>query len=214
VSTNIQRQEYPVTRADREMNNGHRGVVVWFTGLSGAGKSTISAALEQELTKRGLHTYSLDGDNIRFGLCRDLGFSADDRAENIRRIGEVAALMLDAGLIVLSAFISPARAHRDAVRTRLPEGCFIEVHVATSLEACEARDVKGLYAKARAGEIKGFTGIDDPYEAPENSELSLDTAGKSVDACVQEVICLLETRNIITFQLREPQLLNVLKNID
>ena len=197
MSTNIQRQDYPVTRSDREMNNGHQGVVVWFTGLSGAGKSTIAAAVEVELNARGLHTYSLDGDNIRFGLCRDLGFSADDRAENIRRIGEVAALMHDAGLIVLSAFISPARAHRDAVRKRLPEGCFIEVHVATSLEACEARDVKGLYAKARAGEIKGFTGIDDPYEAPESAELTLDTVGKSVDACVQEVIRLLETRNII-----------------
>jgi adenylylsulfate kinase len=198
VSTNIQRQEYPVTRADREANNGHRGAVVWFTGLSGAGKSTIAAALETELHARGFHTYSLDGDNIRFGLCRDLGFSADDRAENIRRIGEVAALMLDAGLIVLSAFISPARAHRDAVRNRLPEGRFIEVHVATSLEACEARDVKGLYAKARAGEIKGFTGIDDPYEAPVNAELSMDTAGKTVDACVQEVINLLETKGILS----------------
>lgn len=197
MSANIQRQDYPVTKSDREMNNGHQGVVVWFTGLSGAGKSTIAAAVEVELNARGLHTYSLDGDNIRFGLCRDLGFSADDRAENIRRIGEVAALMHDAGLIVLSAFISPARAHRDAVRKRLPEGCFIEVHVATSLEACEARDVKGLYAKARAGEIKGFTGIDDPYEAPESAELCIDTAGKSVVACVQEVIRLLETRNII-----------------
>lgn len=197
MSSNIQRQDYLVTRSDRERNNGHRGVVVWFTGLSGAGKSTIAAAVEHELTARGLHTYSLDGDNIRFGLCRDLGFSADDRAENIRRIGEVAALMHDAGLIVLSAFISPARAHRDAVRKRLPNGCFIEVHVATSLEACEARDVKGLYAKARAGEIKGFTGIDDPYEAPEQAELTLDTAGRSVDACVQEVIDLLETRGII-----------------
>lgn len=197
MSTNIRRQDYPVTRTDREMNNGHQGVVVWFTGLSGAGKSTIAAAVEVELNARGLHTYSLDGDNIRFGLCRDLGFSADDRAENIRRIGEVAGLMHDAGLIVLSAFISPARAHRDAVRKRLPEGCFIEVHVSTSLEACEARDVKGLYAKARAGEIKGFTGIDDPYEAPESAELCIDTAGKSVVACVQEVICLLETRNII-----------------
>ena len=197
MSENIQRQEYLVNRVERETNNGHRGVVVWFTGLSGAGKSTIAAAVEQELTKRGLHTYSLDGDNIRFGLCQDLGFSANDRAENIRRIGEVAALMLDAGLIVLSAFISPAREHRDAVRKRLPDGCFIEVYVATSLEACEARDVKGLYAKARAGEIKGFTGIDDPYEAPENAELCIDTAGNTVDVCVQEVICLLETRNII-----------------
>ena len=197
MSANIQRQDYPVTRSDREMNNGHQGVVVWFTGLSGAGKSTIAAAAEQELTARGLHTYSLDGDNIRFGLCSDLGFSADDRAENIRRIGEVSALMHDAGLIVLSAFISPAKAHRDAVRARLPEGSFIEVHVATSLEACEARDVKGLYAKARAGEIKGFTGIDDPYEAPESAELTLDTAGKSIDACVQEVIDLLETRGIV-----------------
>jgi adenylylsulfate kinase len=197
MSANIQRQDYPVTRSDRERNNGHRGVVVWFTGLSGAGKSTIAAAAEQELTARGLHTYSLDGDNIRFGLCSDLGFSADDRAENIRRIGEVSALMHDAGLIVLSAFISPAKAHRDAVRKRLPDGCFIEVYVATSLEACEARDVKGLYAKARAGEIKGFTGIDDPFEAPESAELCIDTAGKTVDVCVQEVIRLLEIRNII-----------------
>ena len=202
MSRNIQRQDYPVTRTDREKNNGHQGVVVWFTGLSGAGKSTIAAAVEVELTARGLHTYSLDGDNIRFGLCQDLGFSANDRAENIRRIGEVAALMHDAGLIVLSAFISPARAHRDAVRKRLPEGCFIEVHVATSLEACEARDVKGLYAKARAGEIKGFTGIDDPYEAPESAELCIDTAGKTVDVCVQEVINLLETRSTIPFHLR------------
>ncbi len=197
MGSNLQRQDYPVTRSDREMNNGHLGAVVWFTGLSGAGKSTIAAAVEQELTARGMHTYSLDGDNIRFGLCRDLGFSANDRAENIRRIGEVAALMQDAGLIVLSAFISPAKAHRDAVRARLPEGSFIEVHVATSLEACEARDVKGLYAKARAGEIKGFTGIDDPYEAPESAELTLDTAGKAVDVCVREVVDLLETRNII-----------------
>ncbi len=197
MSSNIQRQDYLVTRSDRERNNGHRGVVVWFTGLSGAGKSTIAAAVEQELTARGMHTYSLDGDNIRFGLCSDLGFSAADRAENIRRIGEVAALMHDAGLIVLSAFISPAKAHRDAVRARLPEGSFIEVHVATPLEACEARDVKGLYAKARAGEIKGFTGIDDPYEAPEQAELTLDTAGRTVDACVQEVIDLLETRGIV-----------------
>jgi len=196
MSTNIQRQDYPVTRLDREQSNGHRGAVVWFTGLSGAGKSTIAAAVEAELTARGLHTYSLDGDNIRFGLCRDLGFTADDRAENIRRIGEVAALMLDAGLIVLSAFISPARAHRDAVRSRLPVGCFVEVHVATSLAECEARDIKGLYAKARAGEIKGFTGIDDPYEAPENAELTLDTAGRTVDACVQDVISLLETKGI------------------
>ncbi len=198
MSTNIQRQDYPVTQLDREQNNGHRGAVVWFTGLSGAGKSTIAAAVEAELTARGLHTYSLDGDNIRFGLCRDLGFTADDRAENIRRIGEVAALMLDAGLIVLSAFISPARAHRDAVRSRLPVGCFVEVHVATSLAECEARDIKGLYAKARAGEIKGFTGIDDPYEAPENAELTLDTAGRTVDACVQEVISLLETKGILS----------------
>lgn len=198
MSTNIQRQDYPVTRLDREQNNGHRGAVVWFTGLSGAGKSTIAAAIEAELTARGLHTYSLDGDNIRFGLCRDLGFTADDRAENIRRIGEVAALMLDAGLIVLSAFISPARAHRNAVRSRLPVGCFFEVHVATSLAECEARDIKGLYAKARAGEIKGFTGIDDPYEAPDNAELTLDTAGRTVDACVQEVISLLETKGILS----------------
>jgi len=198
MSINIQRQDYSVTRLDREQNNGHRGAVVWFTGLSGAGKSTIAAAVEAELTARGLHTYSLDGDNIRFGLCRDLGFTADDRAENIRRIGEVAALMLDAGLIVLSAFISPAQAHRDAVRSQLPVGCFVEVHVATSLAECEARDIKGLYAKARAGEIKGFTGIDDPYEAPENAELTLDTVGKTVDACVQEVISLLEAKGMLS----------------
>ena len=188
MGSNLQRQVYPVTRSEREMNNGHLGAVVWLTGRSGAGKSTIAAAVEQELTARGLHTYSLDGDNIRFGLCSDLGFSADDRAENIRRIGEVAALMQDAGLIVLSAFISPARAHRDAVRKRLPEGGFIEVHVATPLEACEARDVKGLYAKARRGELKNFTGIDSAYERPTQPELRLDTCLMSAETCVEEII--------------------------
>ncbi|MDF5425985.1 adenylyl-sulfate kinase, partial [Vibrio parahaemolyticus] len=158
--------------------------VLWFTGLSGAGKSTVAGALENRLAALGYHTYLLDGDNVRHGLCSDLGFSEQDRRENIRRIGELAKLMADAGLIVLSAFISPHRAERKLVRDLLPEGEFIEVYVNASLEVCEGRDPKGLYRKARAGEIPNFTGIDSEYQAPENPEIDLPAGEKSVDELV------------------------------
>ncbi|MEG1653014.1 MAG: adenylyl-sulfate kinase, partial [Hafnia sp.] len=159
--------EHAVRREDREKLHGHQGAVLWFTGLSGSGKSSIAGALEQALHQIGVSTYLLDGDNVRHGLSRDLGFSDGDRVENIRRVGEVAKLMQDAGLIVLSAFISPHRHERQLVRELLPEGRFIEVFVDTPLAVCEQRDPKGLYKKARAGEIKNFTGISSAYEAPE-----------------------------------------------
>ncbi|NDJ56592.1 adenylyl-sulfate kinase [Enterobacteriaceae bacterium 4M9] len=165
---------HPVTREGREQLHGHRGVVLWFTGLSGSGKSTVAGALEEALHEVGVSTYLLDGDNVRHGLCRDLGFSDDDRRENIRRVGEVAKLMVDAGLVVLTAFISPHRAERQMVRELVGEGRFIEVFVDTPLAVCEARDPKGLYKKARAGELRNFTGIDSAYEKPEKAEIHLD----------------------------------------
>jgi len=165
---------HAVTRADREQKHGHKGVVLWFTGLSGSGKSTVAGALEQALHAIGVSTYLLDGDNVRHGLCRDLGFSDDDRRENIRRVGEVAKLMVDAGLVVLTAFISPHRAERGMVRDLLDKDQFIEIFVDTPLAICEARDPKGLYKKARAGELKNFTGIDSVYQAPEAPDVHLD----------------------------------------
>src|SRR5471030_863150 len=165
---------HAVTRADREQQHGHKGAVLWFTGLSGSGKSTVAGALEQALHAQGVSTYLLDGDNVRHGLCRDLGFSDDDRRENIRRVGEVAKLMIDAGLVVLTAFISPHRAERDIVRNLLDDGQFIEVFVDTPLAICETRDPKGLYKKARAGELKNFTGIDSEYQAPQAPDVHLD----------------------------------------
>jgi len=165
---------HAVTRADREQKHGHKGVVLWFTGLSGSGKSTVAGALEQALHAIGVSTYLLDGDNVRHGLGRDLGFSDDDRRENIRRVGEVAKLMVDAGLVVLTAFISPHRAERDMVRDLLDKDQFIEIFVDTPLAICEARDPKGLYKKARAGELKNFTGIDSVYQAPEAPDVHLD----------------------------------------
>lgn len=171
---NIVWHDHAVARADRERLHGHRGAVIWFTGLSGSGKSTLAGVLEQALHAEGVSTYLLDGDNVRHGLCRDLGFSDDQRRENIRRVGEVAKLMVDAGLVVLTAFISPHQAERRMVRELLDEGRFIEVFVDTPLAVCEARDPKGLYKKARAGELRNFTGIDAVYEAPERPELHLD----------------------------------------
>ncbi len=197
VSNNIVWQQHAVSRSDREAQKQQQAVVLWFTGLSGAGKSTVAGALEQALLKRGAHTYLLDGDNVRHGLCAGLGFSEADRNENLRRVGAVAGLMLDAGLIVLSAFVSPLRSQRDAIRASLPAGRFIEVHVATSLDVCEQRDVKGLYQKARRGEIANFTGISDPYEAPVEPEISLDTGVLSLDDSVQQLLQLLEQRGII-----------------
>ena len=171
--------------------------MIWLTGLSGSGKSTLANNLEQRLMQRGYHSYLLDGDNVRHGLNRDLGFSKDDRIENIRRIGEVAALFADAGLIVITAFISPFRADRALVRALVTEGEFVEVHVQASLEACEQRDPKGLYAKARAGVIRDFTGIDSPYEVPERPELVLDTERDSVDICLERLLGYLRERRIL-----------------
>jgi bifunctional enzyme CysN/CysC len=162
--------------------------VLWFTGLSGSGKSTISNLVEKKLASLGKHTFLLDGDNIRHGLNRDLGFTEADRIENIRRVGEVARLMADAGLIVMTAFISPFRAERHMVRRMLPEGEFVEVFIDTPLAEAEKRDVKGLYAKARAGELKNFTGIDSPYDAPENAEIRIDTTALSADEAADLIV--------------------------
>ncbi|MCS5672093.1 MAG: adenylyl-sulfate kinase [Acidimicrobiales bacterium] len=183
VSTNILRVEGLVGAADRVALLGHSGRTVWFTGLSGSGKSTLAFAVEEALVARGVAAYVLDGDNVRFGLNRDLGFSAADRTENVRRIGEVCRLFQDAGLVVLSAFISPYKADRDAVRALHPEGSFVEVFVDTPLDICEARDVKGLYARARTGEILEFSGISAPYEAPEAPDITVD-ATRPLNECV------------------------------
>jgi adenylylsulfate kinase len=175
---------------------GHGPVTVWFTGLSGSGKSTLAFAVERALIADGIAAYVLDGDNVRFGLNRDLGFSPEDRTENIRRIGEVCRLMHDAGLVVLTAFISPYRADRRQVRDLHPGGGFVEVHVDTPLTVCEARDVKGLYARARAGEIPEFSGVSAPYEPPESPELRVDTAQQDLAACVATVRTALEAHGL------------------
>jgi len=196
-SRNIHRQVVSVDKAARAALKQQKPVVVWFTGLSGSGKSTIANALEQRLLARGCHSYLLDGDNVRHGLNRDLGFTAADRVENIRRIAEVAKLMVDSGLIVLTAFISPYRAERGMTRQLLEEGEFIEVHVDTPLEVAEARDAKGLYRKARRGELKNFTGIDAPYEAPQSPELRINTVDCTADEAAERVLALLEARGIL-----------------
>jgi len=186
-----------VDREARATAHGHRGAVLWFTGLSGSGKSTIGHRVERMLIERGAFAYVLDGDNVRHGLNSDLGFAPEDRIENIRRIGEVARLFADAGGLVLSAFISPYRADRDRVRALMGPGEFIEVFVDTPLEICEARDPKGLYKKARAGEISNFTGLDAPYEVPESPEVHLETANLSVDEAAAQVIRYLDEQNIL-----------------
>ncbi|MBA0213011.1 adenylyl-sulfate kinase [Pectobacterium brasiliense] len=193
---NVVWHAHDVTRESREKLHGHQGVVIWFTGLSGSGKSTLAGALEQALHQRGVSTYLLDGDNVRHGLCRDLGFTDDDRRENIRRVGEVAKLMVDAGLVVLTAFISPHRAERKMVQDLLGEGQFIEVFVDTPLATCEARDPKGLYKKARAGELRNFTGIDSAYEAPEVPDSHLD-GEQLVTNLTDQLLDLLGKRAII-----------------
>ncbi|HUG19841.1 MAG TPA: adenylyl-sulfate kinase [Planctomycetaceae bacterium] len=197
-ATNITWHEHQVSTAERCRLNGHKGAVLWFTGLSGSGKSTIANVVDHLLHKAGKHSFVLDGDNIRMGLNKNLGFSPEDRTENIRRIGEVSKLFVSAGTIVSTAFISPYRADRDQVRVILEPGQFIEIYVKASLETCEARDPKGLYKKARAGEIKGFTGIDAPYEEPEKAELVLDSDTKDVDTLAQEVIDYLETNGYLS----------------
>src|SRR5688572_19535684 len=191
-ATNITWHEGSVTREERQRLLDQKGVTVWMTGLSASGKSTIACILEQMLLHRRKHAYRLDGDNIRHGLNKNLGFSADDRAENIRRIGEVAKLFSDAGVIAITSFISPYRKDRDAVRAGMKAGEFVEVYVNVSLEAAEKRDPKGLYKKARAGQLKGFTGIDDPYEAPEKAEIVIDTETTQPEAAARQILAYLE----------------------
>ena len=186
-----------VTRNDREKMNGHRSVNLWFTGLSGSGKSTIAHEVEKRLHDMGCRTYVFDGDNVRHGLCNDLSFSVQDRTENIRRIAEMVKLYLDAGMIALTAFISPLRADREKIRRLLGEDDFLEIHVRCPVEICEQRDVKGLYKKARLGIIKNYTGISSPYEEPENPALVLDTSESSLQDCVDAVINILNEKGII-----------------
>ena len=207
--TNVTWHEHSVSREEREQLNKHKGCVIWFTGLSACGKSTVSNLVDHKLHKMGMRSFVLDGDNVRMGLNAGpgmlkekhgeefskrfgLGFSAQDREENIRRIGAVAKLFSEAGLVTLTAFISPYRRDRDAVRATMKEGDFIEILVDAPIEVCEARDPKGLYKKARAGEIKGFTGIDDPYEAPLKAELTLDASAKDAETLADEVIAFLK----------------------
>jgi adenylylsulfate kinase len=197
ASTNIAWHHASVDRAARAEQRGHRSAILWFTGLSGSGKSTLANAVNQALFERGLACYVLDGDNIRHGLCKDLGFSDADREENIRRIGEVSKLFLDAGVVVLTAFVSPFKADRDRARSLVENSDFVEIHCAADLSVCEERDTKGLYAKARAGEIKEFTGISSPYEAPEKPELRVDTGSQSLEACVELVINHLREAGVI-----------------
>jgi len=196
-SKNITWHESNITKEDRERLNGHKAVVLWFTGLSGSGKSTLAHAVEQALYDKGCRTIVLDGDNIRHGLNKNLGFSPEDREENIRRIGEVAKLFTQAGVIALTAFISPYRADRDKARELLNDGEFVEVYLKCAVDVCESRDVKGLYKKARAGEIKEFTGISAPYEEPLNPELVIDTAAETLEESTRKVLAHLQSREII-----------------
>ena len=187
-----------VTRERRNQLNDHKSVVIWFTGLSGSGKSTLAHSVEEKLHKLDCRTFVLDGDNVRHGLSSNLSFSDDDRKENIRRIGEAAKLMMESGVIAMTAFISPFKKDRNLVRQLLPQGDFIEIYCNASLEACESRDVKGLYKRARAGEIKNYTGIDSPYEAPSNPELVIDTESESLEESVAKVVDFLKSKEIIT----------------
>lgn len=186
-----------ISRADRETLHGHRSVILWFTGLSGSGKSTLAHAVEDHLYHLGVSTFVLDGDNVRHGLCSDLGFNDHDRVENIRRIGELAKLIIEAGVITLTAFISPFKSDRNAARNLVPHGDFLEIYCQCPIETCEQRDVKGLYKKARAGQIPFFTGIDSPYEAPEAPELVVNTHEETLQQSVARVIDLLVMRGVI-----------------
>lgn len=197
MPTNIVWHEHAVDKARRADSLGQKPLVLWFTGLSGSGKSTIANLLEQKLTAQDKHTYLLDGDNIRHGLCGDLGFSAQDRVENIRRISEVSKLFVDAGMIVITAFISPFRADRDFCRSLLDEGEFVEVFVDTPIEVCEQRDPKGLYKKARSGDIKDFTGIDSDYEVPNNPEICLDYKDEAPEATAERLYTLLTNKGLV-----------------
>ena len=187
-----------MTRSRREQQNRHKSVIIWFTGLSGSGKSTLAHVVEERLHQAGCRTFVFDGDNVRHGLCANLSFSAEDRHENIRRIGEMSKLFTEAGVIALTAFISPFKRDRDRVRALVSENDFIEIYCNSPLEVCEQRDVKGLYKKARDGEIKNYTGISSPYEIPEHPDLELDTAGETVENNVEIVLNYLEKRRIFS----------------
>ena len=187
-----------VTREMRNQLNSHKSAVIWFTGLSGSGKSTLAHSVEEELHNLDCRTFVLDGDNVRHGLSSNLTFSDNDRKENIRRIGELAKLMLEAGVIAITAFISPFKEDRNLVRQLFSQGDFIEIYCKASLEICESRDVKGLYKRARAGEIKNYTGIDSPYDVPDNPELTIDTEGESLEESVAKVIDFLKSKEIIS----------------
>ena len=195
---NIKWHELSIDRKKLEAMHGHKGMVIWFTGLSGAGKSTLANALNEALHLKGISTYVLDGDNIRHGLCKDLGFSDSDREENIRRIGEVANLFMDAGIVAITAFVSPFKADRDKVRSIIGNNDFIEIYCAADLSVCEKRDTKGLYKKARLGEIKEFTGISSPYEIPENPEISINTGTIALTDSVKQIIDYLNENNLIS----------------
>ena len=197
MATNIVWHQHDVDKARRAEAKKQKSCVLWLTGLSGSGKSTIANLLEKKLAEHGKHTYLLDGDNVRHGLCGDLTFSDKDRVENIRRIGEVSKLFVDAGTIVLTAFISPFKTERDFCRHLLADGEFIEIFVDTSLEECEKRDPKGLYQKARQGDIKDFTGIDSPYEAPENPEITLVFSGQTAEQSAEQLFDLLKQKGIV-----------------
>jgi adenylylsulfate kinase len=197
ASSNTVWHHATVTRSRREAQNGHRGSIIWFTGLSGSGKSTLAHAVEEALHARACRTFVLDGDNVRHGLCGDLGFSIKDREENIRRIGEMAKLFMEAGVIALTAFISPFRADRERVRGMVEHGDFLEIYCNAPIEVCETRDVKGLYKKARAGQIAEFTGISSPYEAPEKPELVVNTGSEQLEDCVRQVIAEMASRGVI-----------------
>lgn len=192
-----------ISQSDRERQAGHKSAILWFTGLSGAGKSTLAHAVEKALFDQGCRTFVFDGDNVRHGLCSDLTFTVKDRQENIRRIGEMSKLFLEAGVIALTAFISPYHADRERVRSLVKQGEFIEIYCKASLDICERRDIKGLYAKARLGQITDFTGITSPYEPPIHPELELDTGLLPLEVCVQKVINYLRKQDIIALNLRE-----------
>jgi len=197
-SSNIIYHQASVTRLRRNKLNNHRSIVLWFTGLSGSGKSTLAHALEEKLFQKGCRTFVLDGDNVRHGLNCNLGFSEEGRTENIRRISEVSKLMLESGLIVMTAFISPFSKDRDEARNLISNDDFIEIYCKASLEVCEARDVKGLYKLARAGEIKNYTGVDSPYEEPENPELTINTDRQTLDNSVSKILSFLEQNSLIS----------------
>jgi adenylylsulfate kinase len=196
-ATNVHWHEHSVSKPERCRLSGHKGAILWFTGLSASGKSTVANTVDHKLHSLGKRSFVLDGDNIRMGLNKNLGFSAEDRAENIRRIGEVGKLFVNAGVIAITAFISPYRRDRDAVRALVEPGEFLEIFMDTPIEICEQRDPKGLYKKARAGQLKGFTGIDDPYEPPEKPELVLDGGKKVIDDLADEVLTFLNHRGIL-----------------